>query len=253
MRYLIDWVLSKALGKFRNRKNTAEYWIGKLLDTGQKLVVQIGSNDGKSGDPIYNILNRNKSWECLFVEPVPYLFKRLKNNYPNDSRFKFENSAVNDGSEQIFYSVDPIAKQKIDNLPVWFDQLGSFDKNHIATRLDGILKPFIVDEKIQGITLGELFKKHNLRSINLLHIDAEGYDWKILSQLDFNSCQPEVILFEHKHLSSSEKDEAVQVLNIYYQMFEFGSDYVCVHRKKVTIRNFDKEYLKKYSIENQSI
>lgn len=38
-------------------------------------IIQIGSNDGKSGDPLYSFIMKNKKSKAIFVEPVPYCFK----------------------------------------------------------------------------------------------------------------------------------------------------------------------------------
>ncbi|MBK7697246.1 MAG: FkbM family methyltransferase [Saprospiraceae bacterium] len=42
-------------------------------------------------------------------------------------------------------------------------------------------------------------------SIDLLHIDTEGYDWEILKQLRLAKYFPRPIIFEHKHLSPSKR------------------------------------------------
>jgi hypothetical protein len=44
------------------------------------------------------------SGNILLVEPVPRLFNRLKNNYGDDPRFNYENSAINEnGVNQTFF------------------------------------------------------------------------------------------------------------------------------------------------------
>ncbi|WP_026914470.1 FkbM family methyltransferase [Christiangramia portivictoriae] len=208
-------------------------WIGKLLNKQEVMVVQIGSNDGKSGDPLFNLIAKWKSWKALFVEPVPYLFDQLKQNYGEVERFTFENRAVNDGSEQIFYSVPENIHDKIPDLPVWVEQLGSFKKNSITGHLQGKLEPYIEEIIVQGITLSELLKKNKVERIDLLHIDAEGYDWIILSQLDLSTFRPEIILYEHKHLPIDEKQASLFFLKSYnYLIYHLGSDYLCIQKSK---------------------
>ena len=46
------------------------------------------------------------------------------------------------------------------------------------------------------MTIEALFQKNDIKELSLLHIDAEGYDWKILSQLDLECFNPKIILFE---------------------------------------------------------
>src|SRR5690606_24164700 len=111
--------------------------------------------------------------------------------------------AINDGSQQIFYSVKENAKNHIPNLPCWYDQLSSFKKENILKHLNGTLEPFIEETLINGLTLDQLLQNNNVKDISLLHIDTEGYDWKILSQLNLGRFNPSIILFEYKHLSNS--------------------------------------------------
>ena len=79
-------------------KTDPSYWLPKLVICKKAQIVQIGSNDGKTGDPLYPLLNSHPEWKALFVEPVPYLFKRLKNSYPDTTRFTFENAAISNTS-----------------------------------------------------------------------------------------------------------------------------------------------------------
>ena len=66
------------------------------------------------------------------MEPVPSVFRRLKSNYENDSRFIFENVAITDDDGfRSFYSVSETAKQSLPELPAWLDHLSSFDKELI--------------------------------------------------------------------------------------------------------------------------
>lgn len=176
-------------------------WITKALGNKSVTFLQIGSNDGKTRDPIFDLISKHKKWRGIFVEPVPYLFERLKKNYlslGHPDRFLFFNGAVNEGINQDFYFVDEHAKYVIPNLPEWYDQIGSFNKEHIITHMDGILEPFIKSIKIKGITLPALMSDFAVSQVDLLHVDTEGYDWKILCQLDLEKYQPAIILYEHK-------------------------------------------------------
>ncbi len=223
------------------------YWINKYLKNDDLNIVQIGSNDGMMGDPLFRLVNKNKRWKVLFVEPVPYLFEKLKHNYKVSPRFIFENVAINDGSSQVFYSVKEEVKNEIPTLPTWIQGLGSFYKENITKHLNGVLKPYIVKTKIKGITLKELFERNQINSLDLLHIDAEGYDWKILSQLNLKKYSPSLILFEYHNLEGLERMECFLFLKDNYSIFILGFDCLCIRKDKV--KKKDLFYFKKTLVE----
>lgn len=222
------------------------FLIQRYLSHHKTTIIQIGSNDGKTGDPIYSLLQKNEQWKAVMVEPVPYLYKRLKSNYPNDPRFIFENTAINHGSMQTFYSVKQEAKNQLKDLPPWFDQLGSFYKENITKQLNGILEPYIEEIQLQGITLNNLFKKHDIKSIGLLHIDTEGYDWKVLSQLNLEKYKPILILYEQKHLPKSQRVQSIAFLKKDYVVYDFSSNYLAINKK--VLKRKDKRALQKKKI-----
>ena len=55
-------------------------------------------------------------------------------------------------------------------LPLWYNQLGSFDKHHILKHLDGILEPYILSERINTIPLQGIIDKHKITKVDLIHI-----------------------------------------------------------------------------------
>jgi len=214
-------------------KKYPTYWFQKVLGNKKVQIVQIGSNDGRAGDPLYHLLHKNTAWHGLFVEPVSYIFKKLKKNYPDTARFRFENSAINNGEALEFHWVDPIAKEHLIDLPFYFDQLGSFDKSHIIKTLDGKLEPYIISEKVNGITLCGLLEKHQISIFDILHIDVEGYDWEVLQQLNQEKYQPTFILYEGVHLSKSDLRKSYDFLNDAYHLFKHEGDILGVHKSQI--------------------
>ena len=75
---------------------------------------------------------------------------------------------------------------------------------------NGILEPYIRELEVPGISFQDLLAQQNLTDIHILHIDAEGYDWEILRQLDLEKIKPRLILFEHDHLSDADRMSARQ-------------------------------------------
>lgn len=189
--------------------------------------VQVGSNDGTHGDPLHDIIVAHKNWNGIFIEPVGYLFKRLRRNYGSSNRFIFERKAIapDRGAVEFFYVSEKAKAELGETLPYWYDQLGSFDKNHILKHLNGILEPYVLSERINTVPLQDIFDKHKVRRIDLLHIDTEGHDYKVLSTIDFSRYKPAVILYEHVHLSDVEREYAESLLKKNgYSCRQYGGD-----------------------------
>lgn len=95
--------------------------------------VQIGANDGKSGDPLYEFIINN-NWKGILIEPMPDVFEQLKENFSFASgRLIFENSAISDtGGEFTIYYIDNSGKK----FPEWVSQLTSFNKDVLQKEFD---------------------------------------------------------------------------------------------------------------------
>ena len=81
-------------------------------------VLQVGANDGVSGDPLYSTIREN-AWVGLFVEPVPSVFERLRENYADQPGLAFENAAIAeaDGEATIYTVADgPQDRRALDTI-----------------------------------------------------------------------------------------------------------------------------------------
>ena len=201
--------------------------LGKCRDL---FVVEIGSNDGKSGDPLYPLIRSHRSLQVLYIEPVPFLFERLKRNFQGDPRFRFEQVAIAEEKRTMpFYHVAESTRREMPALPDFVDQLGSFFRANLERHLPGTLDRFIVEVPVEAMPLSMVLERQRVERIDALLIDTEGYDWRVLRQLDLGKYQPRVIFIEHKHLSVEDK-AAVRTFLGDYEIMDLGHDYLCRRR-----------------------
>ena len=206
--------------------NSTKYWIEQLSYDCPKYIVQIGAHDGKTDDPVYKAINRNRQWSCLFVEPIPYLYKRLKANHGDSPRFHFEMAAIGDSSGSIpFYYIPESAFREI---PENYSQIGSFSREHVLSLSQGVVDDYITEIEVPCMTFNDLLSKHQVDDIHVLIIDAEGYDWKILAQLDLDRIKPDIILVEVLNLADEEEDALKTSISQHYQLYLFKNDFLCV-------------------------
>jgi FkbM family methyltransferase len=196
--------------------------------------VQVGANDGVKADPIHDLIAGNKNWNGIFIEPIGSIFQRLKHNYANSDRFIFENVAISAKKETraFYYLSEKAGLEASLNLPFYFDQLGSFDKNHLLKHFDGRIEPFIIEEEMECVPLQEVLDRNQVATVDLLHIDVEGFDYQVLAQVDFARYKPLAILYEHKHLLAEELVKAEFLLEASgYRLFRYDADTLAIRRR----------------------
>ncbi len=127
--------LYKILSYFINYKNRA--YLPRKIDGIDRILenfaqgnskinfVQVGSNDGISGDPIFKNIHKY-DWKGVLIEPVPFLHGKLKSNYEQKKEnLHFLNIAISDANEKFkkFYVIDEKYREIFSD---WHYQLGSF-------------------------------------------------------------------------------------------------------------------------------
>jgi FkbM family methyltransferase len=185
--------------------------------------VQVGSNDAVAGDPLRPFL-WNRHWRGLMVEPVGYVFKRLSAHYGADERFTLVNAAIGEADgPRAFYHFP----EGMEGLPVWYDQLGSFSLETVkaaAATLPG-LGERIQTTMVSCMTFETLAAKHAVGSLDVIHVDTEGYDYQILKLVDLRRHHPTLLIYEHKILSPADRAAAqALVRSSGYVLMEVGGD-----------------------------
>ena len=171
--------------------------------------VQVGAFDGIHSDPIYPLIERH-GLRGILVEPQKEPFARLKTNYARFQDFHFVNAAIADhDGEATMFRVR--AEQKG---PDWLHMIASFDRNVVKghSNLLPKLDSMIVSEQVRCLTFGTLFRELSIDKVDMLQIDAEGFDAEVLRLFDIESRRPAIVHFEHKHLSVADHEKSIGML-----------------------------------------
>ena len=158
------------------------------------------------------------------VEPVKYVFDRLADNYRQCRNLSLENIAIaaSNGSQDFFHLA-----QSDDDLPSWYTQLGSFSRDTVLAHADRIpdIEKRIVCTPVPCMTFDALCQKHSVGPIDLIHIDTEGYDYKIIKLIDLDRYQTTLVIYGHKHLSDADQAGCYDYLaSKGYEAIEDGRD-----------------------------
>lgn len=178
--------------------------------------IQIGANDGVMNDPIYKFNHTySERVSGIVIEPLPDFFSSLVANYKSLPNIKPLNFAIhNSKSEMLVYRVKP---EYISKVPVFARGIASFDPNHWKKTSLIQDSSYIESELVKCVSYSQLLIDNQVRKIDLLIIDTEGYDYEILMNIDYIQVKPRIIRFEHGVRDSvmSEKNftEIIDLLN----------------------------------------
>lgn len=201
--------------------NQTLHYLGKTKKK-DVFVVNIGAMDGVSFDDTRGFID-TYNWHGLFVEPIPYLFNKLLASYPGNDRNLYENSAIgstNGVVEMITIDEEPIKQGLIHEC---FAGMSSVypPLNGLASEGDKeTVKKYGKIIKVPSITLKRLFTKHKIKDIDVMSIDTEGYDWKVLQQLKYTKILPTLIRCEYINLNEDEQKEIQEFLTSNGYLYE---------------------------------
>lgn len=220
----------KQLLKLFKKNETINSIIEKKLKSNYGFFIQIGSNNGINNDPLRKFIIQKKI-EGILIEPVKYIYETLKENYKDYKNLIFVNAAISDlNGERDFYRL----KKNEDNLPIWYDQLGSFLPEVILKHEAEIpnIGSYMIKEKVECLTLESLLNRYDVKKVDILHIDTEGYDYQILKLINFKILKPSIIIYEHKHLSTNDYDKSQSLLKSNgYRILKIENDSIAILNK----------------------
>lgn len=156
-------------------------------------IFQIGACKGN--DDLTELI-KNKNVELLvLVEPNSFHNNDIEKCYKNIENKYIENIVISNDPSQTEVSF----YLHKDDGPLF--EVASLEKWHILKH--GYDVSGIIENKIQSITINQLFDKYQVLDIDVLFIDAEGFDDLILRSIDFSKYNIKKIYYENLHLKSN--------------------------------------------------
>jgi FkbM family methyltransferase len=154
--------------------------------------LQIGANDGVSHDPIHAFVSTFRI-AGIVVEPLPDVFERLCATYSKHPQIKKLNIAVHEELERV-----TLYRPATDN----GDQNSGIaslnqDRFKLTSERSGVQEEDIQAVEVPAMSLSRLLESEQVKHLDLLQIDTEGYDMQILAGLDITKHKPSIIRFEH--------------------------------------------------------
>lgn len=178
---------------------------------GKLNVVQVGANNGVTGDPVHELILAHAG-RALLVEPQAMLIDSLRSNY---AEFAGELHIVNQaigavGDQLILHTLRedlvPLYQQRVGRHP---SAIASFDAAYVRQKIgerlelsDAEAEAAMLATSVPATRLDRLMAEHGFARVDLLQVDCEGYDWRVLETL--GDVRPKIINFESFNLSRSD-------------------------------------------------
>ena len=186
--------------------------------------INIGAMDGVMFDELVGY-SKSYGFRGLYVEPIPYLFERLKTNLDEGGNL-FENAAIS--TENGTIQMMTIEQSAIDDglvHPCFYGMsavhppkngLGSEGDREIVEKWGRIID-------VPCITFETLLSKHNITRVDVVKIDAEGHDWEIFHQIDLAKFRPKLIRLEWISLDDDQKNSIIQTFQKFNYEYEIAN------------------------------
>jgi FkbM family methyltransferase len=171
----------------------------ELLTNPQMTFLQIGAFDGVWEDDLRELVHKH-NLRGVLVEPQPAAFARLQQTYRNQRQVTLLQAAIaeSEGTRDLYCHRGRAS------------MAASFDRNHL--RKHGISDHDIAVQPVPCHTVESALHLAGLQNVDLIQIDAEGYDWPIIRSIDFTRIKPRMIRFEYRHMSDHEADACLAYL-----------------------------------------
>ena len=167
--------------------------------------VEIGANDGRDHDPIYEFV-RTHGWNGVALEPIPQTYEALAANYAWSDRVVCVQAALTDHDGAIEMHLAGNSK------------LASIVPDRNAMR-GGTSSSSVT---VPAMTFATLVQRHGVEQVDVLQIDTEGYDYEVLRTFDFEARRPLVINMEFYCLPLAERLATFALLRQHGYAYRFG-------------------------------
>lgn len=192
-------------------------------------IIQVGANDGKHNDPIYDFVKENKhDTNIILVEPIRTVIPYLQENYSYHPSSEIINKAISnkDCSSIRLYGVNQDYWSDIDagygeNWPNYRIPTGVTTTNKqqllrwISENVQSDTDPEVIIEEFNVEVVqprSVINESQNIAGVQLLQVDAEGMDDRIVYSFFEQNIYPNIINIESKHLSKKRQQEYEQTI-----------------------------------------
>jgi FkbM family methyltransferase len=171
----------------------------ELLHKPDLTFMQIGAFDGMGDDDLRELVIAHRL-RGILVEPQPVAFARLRHTYRDQPQVTLLQAAIaeSEGPRELYCRRGKAS------------MAASFHRNHL--RRHGISADEIIPQRVVCYTFESALRAAGMEHVDLLQIDAEGYDWPIIRSIDFERHRPTIVRFEYRPMPARDANSCLELL-----------------------------------------
>jgi FkbM family methyltransferase len=170
-------------------QNNEQQLIQQYFGEAKGTVLDIGANDGKTLSNSLACIERG--WAATLVEPSEKCFGKLTELHNGNSNVECFRVAIADKCADLeFHESGEHAKQYYGEN---HSLLSSLKKEETKKWTSEVFTPTVV----KAIDFETLIRESKFKEWSLISIDAEGFDWEILIQINLNAVRCNMLIVEN--------------------------------------------------------
>lgn len=228
---------------FTPKKGSLDFFLDAYskYKEGKVTIFQVGANDGLTKDPMHKFIKRDQ-WGGILLEPQKYVFDTfLTRIYKNNPQVIPLNVALGEADGEVTMYKIAFCNHR------WAHGLTGFNRKVLESEFESgyvfreaarhnVEVPadkqnWITEEKVKMLSIPSILKNHPVGPIDLVQIDAEGFDFEVIKMIDFDQLNPDVISFEWKHFGDALFAECESHLAAHgFKIRKLGKDAIAVRQ-----------------------
>lgn len=194
-------------------------------DPQHRTCLQIGAHDGVRNDPVYRWIV-DCGWRGTLVEPLPDFAAALRRLHAGRTGIRVVEAAITierGAAPVTLYRIDPT----LPGLPSWAQGLATLDPERMrqAARDLGLTPEAFLRVPVKTIDPAALLAGLESGPPDIVVIDTEGYDIRLVRALLLAGCNPTLLHFEHACCTPEDRFALLRELtDSGYETVSFGAD-----------------------------
>lgn len=155
----------------------------------QLTLLSIGENDGITLSNSLACIERG--WGATLVEPSKKAFEKMLELHKDNSKVEMFNVAIGDTCGDVIFH------ESGEHAPHLYGENHSLLSTIKKTETERWKRETFTETIVPCLDVELLFEKSANKKFDLISIDAEGYDFNILSQIDLNKVECKMLIIEN--------------------------------------------------------